>query len=95
MILPINNKYRISADSTSWAVQKRKGKKWGAILWFTSLESAIKELTGLMLRTSDAETLNEALEETRRITETLTLALTPAIDKTLIENATIVTSKVA
>lgn len=77
MILPIDSQYRISADTNGWAIQKKKGKNWAAIKWFGSLEHTIKELSDLMLRTSDAKTLEDALQEVKRISEILTQALTP------------------
>lgn len=77
MILPIDSKYRISADTNGWAIQRRKGSTWEATKWFGSLENTIKELSDLMLRTSDAKTLEDTLQEVKRISEILTQALTP------------------
>jgi len=70
MILPIDDEYRIKGDKHSWAIQKGRIKKgeitWQSISWFTSIESTVKNLGQLMVRTSDAKTLAEALLEDRK-----------------------------
>jgi len=84
MILAIDEKYRIKSDEYCWHIQKARtrtkdGKKvidWESIKWVTSLESAVNILGELMVRTSDAQTLGEALIEIEKITTTLSQALT-------------------
>ncbi len=85
MILPIDDNWRIKADSYSWAIQKKGQKKdketgekvdkWVSKCWYTTPEAAIRELGRLLVRTSDAQTLAEALVEVDRVSATLTQAL--------------------
>ena len=81
MILPIDDEYRIKGDKHSWAIQKAKMKEseiaWESISWFTSLESTVNHLGQLMVRTSDAQTLADALKEIEKVTTLLTHALSP------------------
>ena len=81
MILPIDDDYRIKGDKHSWAIQKGRIKKgeitWESVSWFTSLESTVNHLGQLMVRTSDAQTLADALKEIEKVTTLLTHALSP------------------
>lgn len=85
MILPINDKYRIMANKHAWVIQKysesiKDGKishNWASKGNYIKLEPCIQGLAQLMLRTSDAETLAEALKEVERILQVLTQALEP------------------
>lgn len=80
MILPIDDEYRIKGDKHSWAIQKGRIKKgeitWESVSWFTSLESTVNHLGQLMVRTSDAKTLADALIVVEEIATKLTQALT-------------------
>ena len=81
MILPIDDEYRIKGDKHSWAIQKGRIKKgeisWESVSWFTSLERTVNHLGQLMVRTSDAKTLGDALKEIEKVTTLLTHALSP------------------
>ena len=81
MILPIDDEYRIKGDKQSWAIQKgrmREGEiTWESVSWFTSLESTVNHLGDLMVRTSNAQTLADALKEIEKVTTLLTHALSP------------------
>jgi len=81
MILPIDDEYRIKGDKHSWAIQKGRIKKgeitWESVSWFTSLESTVNHLGNLMVRTSNAQTLADALKEIEKVTTLLTHALSP------------------
>ena len=87
MIIPINDKYRISANKERWVVEKYgrctdpETKKlvdyWSPITYHQSLQSAINSLAQLMIRTSDAETVAEALKVIDQVTATLCEALEP------------------
>jgi len=81
MILPIDDEYRIKGDKHSWAIQKGRMREgeiiWESVSWFTSLESTINNLGDLMVRTSDAKTLGDALKEIEKVTTLLTHALSP------------------
>jgi len=84
VILPIDDEYRIKGDKHSWAIQKGRIKKgeisWQSISWFTSIESTVNNLGQLMVRTSDAKTLAEALVEIEKIATLLTHALSPKFE---------------
>ena len=80
MILPIDDKYRIMGDKYSWAIQKSRIKKnkttWESVSWFNSLESTVNHLGNLMVRTSDTQTIREALIAVEKIATKLSQALT-------------------
>jgi len=86
MILPIDDEYRIMGDKHSWVIQKgrmREGEiTWESVSWFTSLESTVNHLGQLMVRTSDAKTLAEALIAIEKIATKLTHALSPKFEVT-------------
>ena len=86
MILPIDDEYRIKGDKHSWAIQKGRMKKgeitWESISWFTSLESTVNHLGDLMVRTTDAQTLADALKEIEKISTKLSQALTTKFEVT-------------
>ena len=86
MILPINDKYRIAGDEHCWAIQqprvrKRRGEvvtEWESVRWYPSIETCAQSLCHLMVRTSDAHTLADALSESENAVATLCQALAPA-----------------
>jgi len=84
MILPIDKNYRIAGTPYAWTIEKsrsKKGKKqWEAIKWYGTLDGAVKSLASLMVRTSEARTLAEALEEVETVSTRLCQALTPLND---------------
>ncbi len=87
MILPINGKYRLTADRYSWAIQERVGInrktgeiRWEGVSWCPTLHQALKECHQRMVRTSDAQTLAEALEVAEKATATIIQALSPTFD---------------
>ena len=86
MILPIDDEYRIMGDKHSWSIQKGRMKgaeiTWESVSWFNSLESTVNNLGQLMVRTSDAKTLAEALVEIEKIATLLTHALSPEFEVT-------------
>ena len=90
MILPINNEYRIMGDRYSWSIQKARIKKgettWVSINWFNSIEHAVNHMGQLMVRTSDAQTLADALKEIEKVTTLLTHALSPKFKVTLVSD---------
>ena len=81
MILPIDEQYRITADPYQWIVQRKRTRAgqedWQSQTYHSTFESAARELWELMVRTSDAQTLVDALADVERITTTLSQALTP------------------
>jgi len=86
MILPVDDEYRIKGDKYSWAIQKGRMKQggitWESVSWFNSLESTVNHLGNLMVRTSDTETLREALIVVEQIATKLSQALTTKFEVT-------------
>jgi len=80
MILHINDRFRITSDARQWIIQQartRNGcKSWQSKWFFPTFESALRELGQLMVRTSDARTLADALDDVEKVTTTLSQALT-------------------
>ena len=87
MMIPINDQLRIKSDSRQWMIERkriRKGKEsWEARLYFGTLEACLKDLGELMVRTSKANTLADALKDVENVTATLSQALTPQLDGVL------------
>ena len=87
MMIPINDQLRINSDSRQWMIERkriRKGKEsWEARLYFGTLEACLKDLGELMVRTSKANTLADALKDVENVTATLSQALTPQLDGVL------------
>jgi len=79
MILPIDDEYRIEGDRYSWSIQKARKKNgetaWESINWFKSFKHAVNHLGEMMVRTSNAQTLGEALVEIEKVTTKLSHAL--------------------
>ena len=84
MMIPINDQLRIKSDSRQWMIERkrlRQGKEsWEARLYFGTLEACLKDLGELMVRTSKANTLADALKDVEKVTATLSQALTPQIE---------------
>jgi hypothetical protein len=51
--------------------------EWESRYYFGTLESTVKELREVMVRTSDGETLVDDLADIEKVTTTLSQALTP------------------
>ena len=83
MMIPINDQFRITSDSRQWMIERkrlRKGKEsWEARLYFGTLKACLKDLGELIVRTSKANTLADALDDVEKVTTTLCQALTPQI----------------
>lgn len=85
MKLQIDDDYRIRADTLQWILQKRTNnidKRSGKIVWdaigfFATLGGAVHYLHDLRVRTSDAESLAEALDVSRRVLQEIAGALQP------------------
>ncbi len=86
MIIPINEDYRIVSNQYDWAIQfARKRTKngvlhreWESRKYYPTLEMAAEQLFHLMVRTSDAEGLEEAVAEFRRVGEVIASAIAEA-----------------
>ena len=61
MIIPINERYRITSDEYQWIIQKKRSRKgredWESKLSFGTFESALQSLGELLVRRSEANTL--------------------------------------
>jgi hypothetical protein len=85
MIIPIDNQYRISGDKHSWNIQEARtrtinGKvieEWESTKFHPSITSAVNSLSNLLIRTSKANTVAEAIEEVKLVVYKLTQALDP------------------
>ena len=84
MIIPINDRYRISSDEYQWIIQtkrNRKGKEdWQARLYYPTLKTAVEGLGELMVKQSKADTLVSALVAVEEVATQLSQALTPKIE---------------
>jgi hypothetical protein len=82
MILPVDNKYRIAGDAVSWRIERRRTRRgkdaWEAFKWYGTFDATVAGLGELMVRTSDAASVADALAEVERVSATLSLALAPA-----------------
>ncbi len=76
-ILPIDGRYRLTADEYAWRIEKRKGKRWVPIQWHSNIETAVHSLAQRMIRTSQVQTLADALAAIENVSRTLTHALAP------------------
>jgi hypothetical protein len=86
-IIPVTDKYRIAADSTSWMIQQSgKGKNrdtgepeilWKSTHWYGTLNNAVHGLLDLGVRKSDANGVTEVLEAQKNMLLQLSAALTP------------------
>ena len=88
--IQINDDYRLSSDKYQWIIQKKKMRKdkktgekyqdWEGISFHPTPTKAVQSISQMLIRTSEAETLTEALERVDSVVTTLTQALTPYFD---------------
>jgi hypothetical protein len=80
----IDDQYRIKSDKHGWMIQKRNGQcvvektgepQYLSIRHYGTLAATLDGLAQLLIRTSEAQTLSEALKEVEAITHKLTSAL--------------------
>ncbi|PUB87026.1 MAG: hypothetical protein DBP02_01930 [gamma proteobacterium symbiont of Ctena orbiculata] len=86
-VIPVNERYRIAADSHSWMIQQSGNRKnkdsgemetaWTAIRWYNTLNKTVHGLMDLAVRTSDAQGVQEVLEAQKDMLLQLSAALTP------------------
>lgn len=86
MIIPIDDKYRIAADTHAWMVQQYRGQDkqgkhlWQSVGWYSSLRNAVQGLVDRCVRTSEAETVADALDDINALVSRLTKALEPVVE---------------
>jgi hypothetical protein len=60
--LPINDRYRLTADERCWRIeQRRKDDEWRPVEYHTTLAAAIKRLSGRLQRTAEVHCLARCL----------------------------------
>ena len=77
-ILPIDDRYRLTADEYAWRIERRKGKSWRAIERHPSIEAAVNSLGRRLVKTSQVASLADALAAIDSIACTLKDALEPS-----------------
>ena len=84
MIIPINEKFRISTDTHQWIIQRKRTRNghevWESQTYYPSVDGAVRSLGERMVRESKTQTLVDALEAVETIATTLSQALTPSIE---------------
>ena len=84
MIIPINEKFRISTDPYQWIIQRKRTRNghevWESQTYYPSVDGAVRSLGERMVRESKTQTLVDALEAVETIATTLSQALTPQIE---------------
>ena len=87
MLIPINERYRITSDSRQWIVQESRLRNgttdWESKFYFGTFNAALKDLGELMVRESKAQTLADALDDVEKVATTLSQALTVNYDAIL------------
>ena len=85
MKIPLNNGYRLASDKRQWMVQryegtatsgKRAGEEiWRSLSFHPTATKAVSHHAETLVRLSDAETLDQAIADVKKITDELTKAL--------------------
>ena len=82
MFLHITDDIAIESDVNSWAISekrytKRDGEHFRQIAWYSTLEGAIQGLSRMMIRSSKAENLQDAIKDVHNVAYILAEALEP------------------
>ena len=84
MIIQVNDRYRITADSRSYILEQVRTRDgvsaWKPIGWYRSLEQLVAELGERLVRESDAAGAGEVLQAIENARATLSRALTPKFE---------------
>jgi len=90
MNIDLGNDYRLSADKYQWMIQKmhmaknsKTGEleeKWDSLSYHSTINQAINHHAGVLIRTSEAESVGEAMEAIESVVAGLTQALSPVFD---------------
>ena len=85
MKIPLNNGYRLASDKRQWMVQRfdglrtdaeRRGEEiWTSLSFHRTASHAVSHHAETLVRLSDAETLDQAIKDVKKITDELTKAL--------------------
>jgi len=77
-VLPIDGRYRLTAEELCWRIEKRRNDdQWRPVEYHTSLEAAATSLSGRLLRISEVRCIADALAAADCVSRKLTLALAP------------------
>ena len=93
--IPLNDNYRLSSDKYQWIIEKkRKGKdrktgeptiEWRGDSYHPTPTKAVQHYAHMQVRTSEASTLTEALENIDEVVRSVTEALVPYFEVKLID----------
>jgi len=98
MIIPIDDKYRISSDTNCWRIEqfkpasKNTEERWTPKTYHTDFKDAKKALTKQLVREIETSTLADALEAVENLSDKLSLALS-TIDEGCLSGASKNTEK--
>ena len=86
MILPFDDKYRISSETQQWIIQRsrcRNGEPvWESFRYFTRFDLCIGELGKILIRELDAEGLPEATRAVHVLCDRIAHAFMPVLQIT-------------
>ena len=82
MFLKINNNYALESNTCGWAiskwtVEKKRGKYWKQIAWYSTVENATNGLLQREIRCLEVDTLKDAIKGIEGLSKELTEALSP------------------
>ena len=84
MILPFDDKYRISSETQQWIIQRsrcRNGEPvWESFRYFTRFDLFIGELGEILIRELDAEGLPEAHQAVHDLCDRIAQAFMPVLE---------------
>ncbi len=76
-ILPIDDRYRLTADERGWRIEQRhEGGEWRPVEYHTTIDAAVSSLGGSLLSTPEVRSLADvASAAVENVASALTLAL--------------------
>ena len=84
MFIKINDEYAIESDVNCWAISKWEkdkslegGGRQRQILWYNTIEEAVKGLVRRMIRLSDANTIEDAVRDISEVDKVIRKAFDP------------------
>lgn len=67
MVIQLTDNYRLAADRYEWRAERWSGAHWTQVSHHPTPSSAIRSMADAEIRASDVASLEEALEEIRRV----------------------------
>ena len=83
MFIKVSDEYALESDASCWAISKwekdssTKGGRHRQILWYNSIEEAVKGLARRMIRVSDANTIEDAIRDVSEVDKAIRKAFDP------------------